>query len=165
MKLTGTLLLLGDHVNTDLIHPPAFYSTRVEESVKGAFAGLGLEAGALGPPPYLVAGGINFGCGSSRESTMRALRQAGVAALLARSFAHIFRRSAWALGIPALVLDGVLPPEVGGRSAVVDPALGLLHVEGLGKLPLRPPEPYELDLAEAGGLLPFLEASDWHWRS
>lgn len=43
---------------------------------------------------FIVAGN-NFGCGSSREQAPRALKAAGVAAVLARSYARIFYRSSF----------------------------------------------------------------------
>jgi 3-isopropylmalate/(R)-2-methylmalate dehydratase small subunit len=50
---------------------------------------------------FIVAG-RNFGCGSSREQAPRALKAAGVSAVLAKSFARIFYRSSFNIGLPLI---------------------------------------------------------------
>lgn len=50
----------------------------------------------------LLVAGHNFGCGSSREQAPVALKSAGVAAVIARSFARIFYRNAINIGLPVL---------------------------------------------------------------
>jgi len=53
---------------------------------------------------FLVAG-KNFGCGSSREQAPQAIKYAGVSAVIAKSFARIFYRNCYNLGIPAIEAD------------------------------------------------------------
>lgn len=48
----------------------------------------------------IIVGGDNFGCGSSREQAPAVLKERGVGAIVARSFARIFFRNAINLGIP-----------------------------------------------------------------
>jgi 3-isopropylmalate/(R)-2-methylmalate dehydratase small subunit len=74
---------LAEHVMEDL--DPNF-SSRVE---KGDF---------------LVAG-TNFGCGSSREQAPMAIKSANISAVLAKSFARIFYRNCFNLGLPAIECD------------------------------------------------------------
>jgi len=74
---------LAKHVMEDL--DPEFYS-RVQ---KGDF---------------LVAGS-NFGCGSSREQAPMAIKYANLGAVLAKSFARIFYRNCFNLGILAIECD------------------------------------------------------------
>jgi 3-isopropylmalate dehydratase small subunit len=163
MRIDGRLIVLGDNVNTDLIHPPAFYSTDPAVAVRGAFGGLPVDLSTLGPPPYILVGGRNFGCGSSRESTMRALATLGVRAIVARSFAHIFFRTAVAVGIwPLVIADAEAACSTGDEAAVVGPPWDLLCPRG-ARLCLRPPEPYESMVLDAGGLERFLEQAGWKW--
>lgn len=62
----------------------------------------------------IVAAGRNFGCGSSREQAPRALKAAGVSCVLAKSYARIFFRSAFNIGLPLLECetDWVSPGDV-----------------------------------------------------
>jgi len=53
----------------------------------------------------LIVAGKNFGCGSSREQAPQAIKYAGVSAVIAKSFARIFYRNCFNLGIPAIECD------------------------------------------------------------
>lgn len=53
----------------------------------------------------MIVAGRNFGCGSSREQAPRALKAAGVAAVVAKSFARIFYRNSFNIGLPLVVCD------------------------------------------------------------
>jgi 3-isopropylmalate/(R)-2-methylmalate dehydratase small subunit len=115
MKKTirGLAYVLGDHVDTDQIIPAEHlvYSLSEPEERKlyGRYAlssvppeGAGLpegycpfvEPGAVRSRYAVVVGGVNFGCGSSREHAPFALREAGVEAVVAASYARIFYRNA-----------------------------------------------------------------------
>lgn len=52
-----------------------------------------------------VVAGRNFGCGSSREQAPRALKMAGVSAVIAKSYARIFYRSSFNVGLPLITCD------------------------------------------------------------
>ena len=53
----------------------------------------------------MVVAGRNFGCGSSREQAPRALKAAGISAVVAKSYARIFYRSAFNVGLPLIECD------------------------------------------------------------
>jgi len=163
MIIRATAIVLGDNVNTDLLHPPVFFSTDAVQAALGAFAGLGIEPEKVGPAPYVIVGGENFGCGSSRESTVRALKQCGVRAVAARSFAHIFFRNAIALGIWPLVAAGMPDGIEMGAKVSIDTRDWSL-TSGRLSVALQPLEQFELQLLEEGGLLPHLKSSDWSWQ-
>jgi 3-isopropylmalate/(R)-2-methylmalate dehydratase small subunit/methanogen homoaconitase small subunit len=162
MNVVGKAIVLGDNVNTDLLHPPAFFSSDKEKVVAGAFAGLGLDLAKLGPPPYVVLAGKNFGCGSSRESTMNALKGVGVAAFVARSFAHIFRRNALNQGVWPLVTHADISGATTGERVCIDLVRKVLSIEERVH-PLEAPDDYEIEVLLAEGLLPLLEAYDMKW--
>ncbi|KAL8539845.1 hypothetical protein ACS0TY_001445 [Phlomoides rotata] len=107
----GLCYVVGDNIDTDQIIP-AEYLTLVpsnpEEYEKlGSYALIGLpssyetrfmEPGATKTKYSIVIGGDNFGCGSSREHAPVALGAAGVAAVVAESYARIFFRNSVATG-------------------------------------------------------------------
>ena len=66
----------------------------------------------------IVVGGENFGMGSSREQAVMTLRQLGVAAVIAKSFAGLFFRNALNLGLPALACADAGRIRAGDRLAI-----------------------------------------------
>ena len=107
--------------------------------------------------PRVIVAGSNFGCGSSRETTMTALKMAGVQAVVAESFGRIFFRNAMCLGVAARTA-----PSVRGIAEPGD-ALRLetdrLFNERTGEsVVLEALDPYWSAVLEAGGLIPYLTA-------
>ncbi|MTV27763.1 3-isopropylmalate dehydratase small subunit [Nitriliruptoraceae bacterium ZYF776] len=107
----------ANDVDTDQIIPKQ-YLKRVERTGFGPFAFAEwryLDDGSPNPEfemnrpehagaPILVAG-RNFGCGSSREHAPWALEDAGFRAIVAPSFADIFRTNCGKIGVVAVQLD------------------------------------------------------------
>ena len=100
MKIEGRVWKFGDDVDTDLIIPARYCNTSDgAELAKHVFADARPDfAGAVAAGDIIVAG-RNFGCGSSREHAPLALIEAGIRAVIARSFARIFYRSAFNIGL------------------------------------------------------------------
>jgi 3-isopropylmalate/(R)-2-methylmalate dehydratase small subunit len=109
----GKVYVLGNNIDTDQIIPAehlVYSLTNREEARKyGQFALSGVPTEKAGLPkghtPFIgteqyrsefeiIVAGANFGCGSSREHAPFALKQAGVRAVIAESFARIFYRNA-----------------------------------------------------------------------
>ncbi|MBK7973563.1 MAG: hypothetical protein IPK07_09925 [Deltaproteobacteria bacterium] len=156
--LCGRALVLGDHVNADLLHPPAFFSLDVTRLRAGFLAGLGRETDASSDgTTWIVVAGRNFGCGSSRETTVDALRRGGVVAVVAPSFGRIFRRTAAALGVPCFVSQGSLAEVLPDEELVLDAALACLVAGGgARRIALEAPDPFLEAVHAAGGLLEWL---------
>lgn len=101
--------LLMDHVDTDQIIPARFLKT-VDRTGLGdhLFADWrergDLDASLFGAASILLAGD-NFGCGSSREHAPWSLLGAGFRAVIARSFADIFRSNALRNGLLPVALS------------------------------------------------------------
>ena len=107
MILEGKSHVFGDHVNTDYIissKAKSRYSSINElvahlmEDIRPGFYEQ-IEEG-----DFIVAG-INFGCGSSRETAPWVIKESGIAGVIAQSFARIFFRNAINIGLPVIVLD------------------------------------------------------------
>jgi methanogen homoaconitase small subunit len=75
----------------------------------------------------IIVAGRNFGCGSSREQAPRALLGAGVAAVVASSFARIFYRNAINVGLPLIEADVLV---MQGEILEVDLAEGVVRAGG-----------------------------------
>ena len=105
--MKGRVWKLGDHVSTDLIAPGRLFHLRsnLPELAKHVFEDADPALSQkIGPGDFVVAG-VNFGCGSSREHAPAIIKLAGVAAVLAKSFARIFFRNAVNIGLPVVAFD------------------------------------------------------------
>ena len=102
-----------------------------------------------------VVGGRNFGAGSSREQAPAALKQLGVAALIAESFAGLFYRNALNLGLPVLVCKDAKRIR-DGEQLEIDFEGGIVTTER-EKLAFEPIPAHLMEMVRDGGLLPHLE--------
>lgn len=100
IKLTGVIKLLGDNVNTDTIHNPQKFT--INKKDLGVDALSGSEASGKN---IVVIAGRNVGIGSSRFSTVVALKNSGVKAVAAPSISRIFERNLACAGIFPIKLD------------------------------------------------------------
>lgn len=107
-------------------------------------------------PGDMIVAGSNFGCGSSREQAPRALKAAGVSAVLAKSFARIFYRSSFNVGLPLLECD--TDWIMRGDELTVDLATGEVSCPAKGVKVMAAPIPKTMrTLLEDGGLGPHLK--------
>jgi 3-isopropylmalate/(R)-2-methylmalate dehydratase small subunit len=106
-----------DDIDTDQIIPARFLKGTTK-------AGLGVHLFADWPdrpqPAEILVAGVNFGCGSSREHAAWALTDFGFRAIVARSFADIFRENAFKNGLLAIEL-----PDAACRELVGDVTIDL----------------------------------------
>jgi len=157
MTLAGRAWVLGDNVNTDVLHPPQFYSLDPDRVKKGLFHGIDPTLQARLRAGDLVIAGRNFGCGSSRETSVRSLKLNGIAAVVAASFARIFFRSAINQGLLCLCFAD--PADAArfssGEEARID--LDAAFVEsGPARAAVERPGPFIERIWRAGGLLGLL---------
>ena len=98
--MKGAAIRLGDDVDTDQIIAGRYLRTK-DKSVWAEHAFEDLDPGlASHLNGSVIVAGKNMGCGSSREQAAIALKEAGVVAVVAESFARIFFRNAINRGIP-----------------------------------------------------------------
>ena len=100
----GKAHIFGDHINTDIITPGKYMERSVQEMARHVMEGVDSDFVAKLTPGDVIVAGNNFGSGSSRETAPLALKEAGVSAVIAKSFARIFFRNALNLGFPVLEL-------------------------------------------------------------
>jgi len=103
--ITGKAFYCGDYVNTDVMSPGRFEPYEGPDHL-ARIALIDYESAIpfvdplSGRSPYVVIfGGVEFGCGSSRETAPQALHYAGARAVIARSFARIFYRNCVNMGL------------------------------------------------------------------
>ncbi|OIO32445.1 MAG: 3-isopropylmalate dehydratase [Candidatus Omnitrophica bacterium CG1_02_40_15] len=103
--MKGIAYKFGNDINTDLIISGRykFSITDPNQLAKHVFEDIDPEFyRKAGKDKFFVIAGTNFGCGSSREQAPMALKYAGCHAVLAKSFARIFYRNAFNLGLPLI---------------------------------------------------------------
>lgn len=107
-KIKGNSFFLGKDVDTDQILPGFAMSCPKEELYKHALSGSVITnfSEKVNSGDIIIAE-ENFGCGSSREQAPLALKGTGLGAIVASSFARIFRRNAINIGLPVLVSDDI----------------------------------------------------------
>jgi len=155
--IQGNVWKFGDNIDTDVIVPGKYLigdlpeiAAHVMEGVRPGFADL-VSTGDV------IVGGKNFGTGSSREMAPRAIQAAGIAAIVAQSFARIFFRNCINVGLVPIEC-----PTTGdiaeGQRVRIDTAAGEVVVVDTGATHRALGLPPEIGaILEAGGLEPLLK--------
>ncbi|GAB6158697.1 3-isopropylmalate dehydratase small subunit [Desulfotomaculum varum] len=159
MKLQGKVWKFGNDVDTDLIiaarylnsSDPAELARHCMEDADPQFAS------RVQPGDILVAG-KNFGCGSSREHAPIAIKAAGVSCVVAKSFARIFYRNAFNIGLPIFECPEIIDELQEGDVIAVDAATGAITNLSDGKTYQAVPIPdFMRQIIEAGGLINYVK--------
>lgn len=107
MNLQGKAHNFGNDINTDYI-----ISGRIKFKVEDPYELARHIMEDIRPNFYkeikkgdFIVAGRNFGCGSSREQAPMSIKYANISAVIAKSFARIFYRNCYNLGLPAIEAD------------------------------------------------------------
>src|ERR687883_316741 len=121
-KSNGKAWIFGDNINTDIIIPFRFKSRTNDpyEMAKYAMYGYDPDFHKKISNGDVIVAGQNFGGGSSREQAPVALKYAGISAVIAQSFARIFYRNSFTIGLPALEISEIKGNVVQGDELKVD---------------------------------------------
>ncbi|MBC5815471.1 MAG: 3-isopropylmalate dehydratase small subunit [Candidatus Eremiobacteraeota bacterium] len=157
--LRGGAHRYGKNVDTDVIIPGKYCSiVDIVELGKHALEGLDPEFATKVKKGDLVVAETNFGCGSSREVAPIALKGAGVAGVIASSFARIFYRNALNIGLPIFESEEAVKDIATGDEIEVDPATGKIRNLTRGReYQSAAFPPFMQSLIDAGGLQPYVE--------
>ena len=151
--------VFGDDIDTDQIAPSRFIvSSDPDELAEHAFNDLRPEfADEVSEGEFVVAG-ENFGSGSSREQAPLALAGAGVAGIVAQSFARIFFRNCINLGLPVLICPEADPISDGDEISMdLDAGVVENHTTG-EQYDAEPLPPFLQSLVKQGGLKAYTKA-------
>lgn len=120
-QFKGKAHVYGRDVDTDVIIPARYLSTTDPDELAG-YCMMDIDAGFVERVDAgdIIIAGDNFGCGSSREQAPVAIKAAGVACVVASSFARIFFRNAINIGLPILVCPGAAEGIENGDEVSVD---------------------------------------------
>jgi len=144
-----------DHINTDEIIPARYLTTDNEaELAKHCLEDLDTDFVKKVHKGDVVVAGGDFGCGSSREHAVWALRGAGVQTVIAKSFARIFYRNAINNGF-YLIESNQAPDKINeGDELEIDYKAGLIKDKTAGiDIKFNPLPDFALEIINDGGLL------------
>ena len=155
MKFKGKVWTYGDDVDTDVIIPAMYLNTSdPRELASHVMEGAGTEFAENVQQGDIIVAGKNFGCGSSREHAPIAIKAAGVSAVIAGSFARIFYRNSFNIGLPIFEAAEVLENVKPGDELEVDAESGTIKNVTSGKEFKSKPIPgFMQDLIKKGGLV------------
>jgi 3-isopropylmalate/(R)-2-methylmalate dehydratase small subunit len=155
MKFKGKVWKFGDNIDTDAIIPARYLTTSDPRQ-------LALHCMEDADPNFvarmnkgdIILGGENFGCGSSREHAPISIKAAGVSCVIAKSFARIFYRNAFNMGLPIFESGELADAIKEGEEIYVDSTKGTISIAGSEKIfKINPIPPFMEELIADGGLM------------
>ncbi len=151
----------GSDVDTDQIVPGRFapYMRPDADVGQAAFIEARPDFNQQAQPGDVIVAGANFGCGSSREYAVEALRRRAVGAILAPGFARIFFRNALNLGIPLFTTPELAAILEEGQQVELDLANNRINVEtsaGLCTYKLPELPVFAREILAAGGITQYV---------
>ena len=158
MNFKGKAHKVGDHIDNDAIIPARFLVT-TDAAKLGENCMEGLEPGWVKRVTRgdIMVAGRNFGCGSSREHAPVAILGAGMPVVIAHSFARIFYRNSFNMGLLLLEVGDDVDKIHDGDELDIDAAAGVIHNRSTGEDIPFPPLPSSMaQILNKGGLVPYV---------
>ncbi len=159
MKFKGRVWKFGDNIDTDAIIPARYLTTSDPEA-------LATHCMEDADPEFvkkisagdIIVAGENFGCGSSREHAPIAIKAAGISCVIAKSFARIFYRNAFNIGLPIFESKDLWDKVSNGQEIEVDGDNGLIRIldSCVAPLQINAIPPFMQELIKDGGLMKHL---------
>jgi len=160
MKCHGFVHKYGDHIDTDVIIPARVLNNPDHTALAAhCMEDIDKDFVKRVKPGDIIVGGLNFGCGSSREHAPVAIKAAGISCVVAQNFARIFFRNAINIGLPVLECPDAARDAEMGDELDIDLASGVITNVTKGKSYTAVPFPEFMQrIISAGGLVPYTAA-------
>jgi len=158
MNIDGKVFKFGDNINTDWIISGRYkfsitdmkqLSRYLFEDIRPSFHS------ELIPGKSIIVAGENFGMGSSREQAPWVIKEAGVICVVAKSFARIFYRNAFNIGLALIEADTSLLQE--GDDIEMDLTKGLIKRSENIIMEFKPWDSFRKELINSGGIIRYLK--------
>lgn len=158
MELKGRAWKFGADVDTDAIIPARYLNTSDPgELARHCMEDADPEFPDKVRPGDIIVAGKNFGCGSSREHAPIAIKAAGVGCVIARSFARIFYRNAFNIGLPIFESTAAAERIETGDEVSVQVESGIIVNHTKGEEYQATPIPHFMqEIIAAGGLINYV---------
>ncbi len=153
--MKGKAHIFGDDIDTDAIIPARYLITSdPDELAKHVMEDADPDFPSKMQRGDLIVAQKNFGCGSSREHAPIAIKGAGISCVIARSFARIFYRNAFNMGLPIFESDEAADKVSAGDEIEVDMDSGVIkNLTKNEEYRAAPIPPFMQELIRSGGLM------------
>jgi len=160
MNATGTAIKYGDNIDTDVIIPARYLTTSdPKELASHCMEDIDKEFSKRVQPGYIMVGGKNFGCGSSREHAPISIKESGISCVIASTFARIFYRNAINIGLPIVECPEASEKITAGDKVSVDFDTGVITNHTKNETYQGEPFPTFIQgIISAGGLMNAIKA-------
>ena len=160
MKISGKAVVYNhDNISTDQIYPSPYGYIQdpqemAEHVLEGADRTLKDRFKNVGT---IFVTGSNFGCGSSREFAVIALKESGVQAVISKSAGRIWYRNAVNLGLPVLFCHTLADSIQDGAELEVELEKGIVRETATGVVhQCEVPGEFVMDIYREGGIKPLM---------
>ena len=157
MKLRGRAWKFGADIDTDAIIPARYLNTSdPQQLARHCLEDVNPNFPSNATKGDIIVAGKNFGCGSSREHAPLAIKAAGISCIIAKSYARIFYRNSFNLGLPILESSRAVDNIEEGDEIEVDADRGV--IVNIGKnlsFSAHPIPPFMQELIKTGGLMEY----------
>jgi 3-isopropylmalate/(R)-2-methylmalate dehydratase small subunit len=152
--LKGRAWKFGNDISTDLIIPGKYKFKTIDfnELARHAMEGADPTFASRVSKGDIIVAGKNFGCGSSREQAPVVVKHSGVSAVVAKSFARIFYRNAFNVGLPVVECPEAVDSIGNGDIVEISLAEGMIHA-GTHDFIFKPIPPFLMTILNDGGLV------------
>jgi len=159
VKFRGRVWKFGANIDTDAIIPARYLNTSDPALLaKHCMEDADPEFAHKMKPGDILMADRNFGCGSSREHAPLALKAAGISCVVAKSFARIFYRNSFNMGLPIFESPDVVDNTAEGDEIEVDASSGeITNLTRKKKFKASPIPPFMQELIVSGGLMNYAQ--------
>ena len=155
MKFKGRAWKFGPNIDTDAIIPACYLNvTDPEELAQHCMENENPKFGKEVKEGDMIVAETNFGCGSSREHAPIAIKAKGISCVIAKTFARIFYRNAFNMGLPIIESNEAVDRIQDGHELEVDLEKGEIKNETTGQhFKASPIPPFMQQIIDDGGLM------------
>ena len=156
-NITGRAWVFGNNINTDQIIQGQYLTLLDYKEMANHTFEMPRPMFALKVKKNdIVIAGSNFGGGSSREEAPKVLMHSGIGCVVAESFARIFYRNSFNIGLPLIIIPNISKLVKDGETVIVNLLKGTLTIKEKGDIVHGNPLPERmLEILKAGGAIPW----------
>jgi len=156
--MKGKCWKYGDDINTDLIIPARYLNTTDhKELAKHCMEDTDSDFASKIKNGDIIVAEKNFGCGSSREHAPIAIKAVGISCVIAKSFARIFYRNAFNVGLPIITCPEAAQDVDTGDEIEVDTHTGkIINLTKSRTYQAEPIPTFMQEIIASGGLMGYV---------